>query len=238
MSVTAIKYDVDEVDEIIKLFEKSKGGFVAKLTIKQVFEFNEKIGENHKYKRVNGQLFTKYSRHFWYGTTTNGEYCYGKKRILELNKFKQEQLDEDYIESDLNDILLIVKDNHKSPQKMELLLRKYLNRMSKKYNGINKTNERLLKENKDLKNTVIEIQDAMTNIMFLSQSPYNSLNDMLNVVNDGDKYITFEIENMWDDGTKRLEMLSSLSNNVNNNVVDIKEKVREQRKKDYEARGL
>ena len=80
----------------------------------------------------------------------------------------------------------------------------------------------------------------MTNIMFLSQSPYNALNDMLNGVKDGDKYITFEIENMWDDGVKRLEILSSLSNNSGNynNIVDMQEKVREQRKKKYEDRGL
>ncbi len=240
MSVTALKYDVDEVDEIIRLFEQSKGGFVAQLKIKQVFEFNQKIGNNPKYKRKNGKLFSKYTRHFWYGTTTNGEFCYGKKRILELNRLKEEQLDEDYIASDLNDILLIVKDNLKSPQKMEFILRKYLNKMAKEHDKINKMNEELLEENKKLKNKVIEIQDAMTNIMFLSQSPYNSLNDMLNGVKDGDKYITFEIENMWDDGVKRLEILSSLSNNSGNynNIVDMQEKVREQRKKKYEDRGL
>ncbi|WP_055328855.1 hypothetical protein [Paraclostridium sordellii] len=66
-----------------------------------------------------------------------------------------------------------------------------------------------------IKNQALE--DGITRILFDSQNPNNSLNNMLLLEKSQDVFIMEELKNMFDNDLTTLEKLSSLTNLKNSN---------------------
>ncbi|CEP83698.1 Uncharacterised protein [[Clostridium] sordellii] len=113
--------------------------------------------------------------------------------------------------------MLIIEKNHKNPAKLTKLLCKLFYKYDKRQNNLIKENLKLTKENNDLKIKNQALEDGITRILFDSQNPNNSLNNMLLLEKSQDVFIMEELKNMFDNDLTTLEKLSSLTNLKNSN---------------------
>lgn len=108
-------------------------------------------------------------------------------------------------------------------------------------------NIKLSDDNRNLKNKISILEDTYTNLFFNSQVPNNSLNDMLSLEKSQDKFICEELENMFEDGLNRFNMLANLDydyataneNHRLQNIINLEEKKKQnQRLKELEDEGF
>lgn len=249
MANPRIKYDIDEIDEILDLYKKQlkkEGKLLTEFKSKSVSNFNKELVDNNV-KRKNGKPFTLYKYHFWAGKQAkDGEYNYGKKRIMQKNDELSKSLEGEIKDIDIQDILCIIEKNYKNPTKMTNLICNYIRRQKKKTKRILDENIKLSEENQQLKNQLTKMDDCFTNIFFNSQFPNNSLNDMMTCQKSNDKFIQSELNNMFSDGLQRIEMLTNINydcgpqtDNQLQNIINLDRKKRgEQRVKEAEDEGF
>ena len=213
MANPKIEYDIDEIDEIIDLHKKElkKKGLSMKLKPKSVSDFNTYLVENN-IKRKNGDDFNHYKYHFWAGKQpTTGEFNYGKKVIMKKNEEMVEGIVGESKDADVVDIVTIIQKNYKNVSKLTSLIVQHFNKIKKTNKSLLDNNLKLEEENKRLKERYKKLEDGITTIMFNSQNPNNSLNDMLTFQKSQDKFISDELNMMFEDGNTRFEKLSNLS---------------------------
>lgn len=207
MARPRVEINKDEVKEIIDLYIKEElNGIVSKLSNRGVCKFNEKIANNPVYKRKNGELFTLYKYWVW-GGEYKGEEGYGRLEIKErLEKNEVKVIGEAFI-PDVADIVQLVNDLYTQPTKLIVRLRKIFEHERKE--------KELFKSEKDnykqkYEDTLLKLQmheRAITNLMFQSQSPDNSLNDMFNMCKPTDEICINELSNIFDNSQERLTLL-------------------------------
>ena len=218
MANPKIKYDEEEVDEILELYKSEllKNKLPLKLKTKSVSDFNTYLVENN-IKRKNGKEFFHYKYHFWAGKQpSTGEYNYGKKAIMKKNAEINESILGADEEADMVDIINIIQKNYKNIPKLTKLIVSH-------FRGLKEKNKTLLDENLKLESQVRKfkiqverLENGITTIMFNSQNPNNSLNDMLTLKKHQDVFISDELESMFEDGNSRFEKLCNY--NVMNTV--------------------
>ncbi|WP_160689273.1 hypothetical protein [Clostridium sp. C2-6-12] len=236
MAKTKTIVDKDEVNEIINLFIKEQGGIVPELKFKAISDFNNKIANNEKYKRSNGTLYTLYKYNFW-GGSYKGEFNYGKLRIIELNEKNKVQVVGKEFDSDMADIVTLVNDLYKKPQE----LTKYLISIFEKERKKAKNTETELKDAKDkidiLEDKIANLEEGIANLIYQSQSPNNSLNNMMNLSTSTDSICYDELKHMFDN-TNRFERLKNNSEQQVEGVISIDEINRQKRLKELEEDGF
>ena len=130
---------------------------------------------------------------------------------------------------------------------MTALLCHYIKKQNDKMKIVIDENIKLSDDNRNLKNKISILEDTYTNLFFNSQVPNNSLNDMLSLEKSQDKFICEELENMFEDGLSRFNMLANLDydcapandNNKLQNIINLEEKKRQnQRLKELEDEGF
>lgn len=249
MANPRINYDVDEIDEIIKLYIKKQaelGHIITKYGSSTLSKFNQKLVDDN-IKRENGKSFKLYKYHFWAGKQPNGEYNYGKKKIIELNEELKTELVGDVEAPELNDIILIVNKNYKNPQKLIKLLSVYFFKQDTKIKNLLGENLKLVEQNNKLVNKSKHLEDGITRIMFDSQSAHNSLSNMFNLEKSQDSFILEELNYMFDNDLSKLERLTNIgsSNTQTNensslsNVIEIqKQKLKAKKQQKFEEDGF
>lgn len=234
-SKTAV--DKVEIDEIINLYIKEQGGIVPELKYKALSNFNIEIANTPKYKRSNGELFKLYKYNFW-GGSYNGEYNYGKRRIMELNEKNKVQVVGKEFDSDMADIVAMINNLHKKPQELTRLMIKLFEKERKKA----KETQIELAKQRELNELLIQnieaLEDGITNLIFHSQSPNNSLNNMLNLSKSADSICYDELKNMFGN-TDRFERFKTIEiEKEKDNIVSIEELNRLKRLKELENEGF
>lgn len=229
--------DKEEIDEIINLYIKKQGGFVPELKFKSISDFNIEIANNDKYKRSNGNLFTLYKYNFW-GGSYKGEFNYGKRRIIELNEENKIRVVGKEFVSDMTDIIMLVNDLHKKPQE---LTDRLISLFEKERNNLRKAKCELKEakeKNEQLIQKVSDLEDGITNLIYQSQNPNNSLNNMLDLSKSADSICYDELKNMFGD-TNRFERFKNNTIEENDiSVIDIDEINRRKRFKEFEDEGF
>jgi hypothetical protein len=223
--------DESEIDEIInKFIEEELNGSVAKLSSYSVHKYNEKIANNEKFKRENGKLFRLYKYNIWAGSY-NGQDSYGKKRITELKQTAALSILAEEVPSDVADIALIVNALHKNPAKLTNKLSKIFNSERKRKDLIEAKNKKLKEENDRLKLKIAKMTEAMANFVYQSQSPDNSLNNMLNITKSRDSVCYEEFKEMFahENGKIKKSVSKILKFDEERNDVKVKPLKREQK---------
>lgn len=253
MAKSRTVYDIDEIEEILNLYKnklRKEGKVLTEYKSKSLSNFNAKLVENN-IKRRNGEFFTLYKYNFWAGKNkTTGEFNYGKKIIIQKNEELNKILTSNSNDVSLQDIISIVDKNIKNPNKMTSLLCYYFKKQRDKLETISNENIRLSNENKYLKDKITMMEDIYTNLFFNSQSPNNSLNDMLSFNKIHDTFVNEELENMFEDGLTRFKILANLdypnssTESLNSHyqlqsIIDFKKKKKQsQRLKELEDEGF
>lgn len=207
MARPKVKIDENEINEIIDLYITDElNGIVSKLSNRGVCKFNEKITNNPDYKRKNGELFTLYKYWVW-GGEYKGEQGYGKVEIknrLEKNEVKV--IGEAFI-PEVTDIVQLVNNLYTQPTKLILRLRKIFEKERKEKELFKAEKEKYKKKYEETLSKLQMHEKAVTNLMFQSQSPDNSLNDMFNMSKSSDEICCNELSNIFDNSKERLNVL-------------------------------
>ena len=246
MAKQKTQFDIDEVNEILDLYKnkiRKEGNILTEYKCKSVSNFNEYLVEENV-KRSNGEPFTLYKYNFWAGRhRSTGEYNYGKKIIMQRNEELQKQLSKEAKDLELQDIISIIDKNINDKNKVTALLCHYIKKQKDKMKIVIDENIKLSDDNRNLKNKISILEDTYTNLFFNSQVPNNSLNDMLSLEKSQDKFICEELENMFEDGLNRFNMLANLDydyataneNHRLQNIINLEEKKKQnQRLKELE----
>lgn len=222
--------DKEEINEIIELYIKEVlNGTISKLSNKGVSEFNKTIAQNPEYKRKNGSLFTLYKYNIWAGTY-NDEDCYGKARIKEIKKNNEITLMGNEFSAETSDINQIINKLYDKPELLVYQLTKMFSEERKKLLTLLSDNKKLEQEVETAKKQIALFDTAVTNFIYQSQSPSNSLNDMLLLTKEEDAFCYAELKQMFNSGGKQLSTLvDKVKHNVKkvDNVVDFTKKSEE-----------
>lgn len=236
MAKSKTSYDIEEIDEIINLYIKEQGIVDSELKFKSISDFNYKIANNEKYKRDNGDLYKLYKYNFW-GGGYKGEYNYGKQRIIELNEKNKVKVVGKEFNNDLADIVAMINSLHKKPQKLIQRMSNLFDKERKKTSQIEGELKRLKEVNYQLEKKIEALETGITNLIFYSQNPNNSLNNMLRLSKSGDSICYDELVNMFND-TNRFERVNSQKESDSENIISIDEINRLKRLKELEDDGF
>lgn len=237
MAKSKTTIDNVEIDEIINLYIKEQGGIVPELKYKAISNFNIEIADNPKYNRSNGGLFKLYKYNFW-GGSYNGEYNYGKVRIMELNEKNTVQVVGKEFDSDMADIVAMINDLHKKPQELTHLMIKLFEKERKKSKETQIELSKQKEINKLLMQNIEALEDGITNLIFHSQSPNNSLNNMLNLSKSADSICYDELKNMFGNTDRFERFKTNEVEKQDSNIVPIEELNRLKRLKELEDEGF
>lgn len=236
MARPRIEIDTTEINEIIDLYIKEElNGIVSKLTNRGVCKFNEQIASNPNYKRNNGQPFNLYKYWVW-GGQYNGEDGLGKIEIKKRLKRNEVRVVGENFLPDVSDIVQLVNDLHNKPIKLITRLRKIFERERKEKELFKLEKVKYKKMYEETLSKLEMQQKAITNLMFQSQSPDNSLNDMFNMSKPTDNICINELINIFNCSEERLSQLLtplSKSSNINSidNIIDMSSKLNSDRYK-------
>lgn len=236
MAKTKTFYDIEEIDEIIELYIKHYGGVISELKFKTISDFNSKIANNQNYQRKNGNLYKLYKYNFW-GGSYKGEYNYGKKRIIEINKKNKVRTVGNEFQSDISDIVAMINSLHKNPQKLIQMMSRLFDKERKKILKLEADYKKLKEDNYNLLNKIENLETGITNLIFYSQNPNNSLNNMLNISKSEDSICYDELVNMFND-INRFERINFKNESCSENVISIDEANRLKRLKELEEDGF
>lgn len=232
-----INVDIEEIEEIIELYVKENGGIIQELKFKSISNFNNKIANNNDYKRKNGELFNLYKYNFW-GGSYNGEYNYGKKRILEYNSNIEIKVVGEEFSNGTNDILNLVNNLHKKPQELIKCLVKIYDKERTLLEDTKKALEKEQTINKELQEQLKNYENGITNLIIQSQSPNNSLRNMLNLEKSADAICYDELKNMFNNNNERFKELISQQDNTKENVISMDKLNKARRKSLLEDEGF
>ncbi|MDC4243914.1 hypothetical protein [Clostridium perfringens] len=231
MAKTKTEVDKDEVEEIIDLYIKENGGMVSELKYKAISDFNAHIA-SEGVLRANGNPFKLYRYNFW-GGSYDGKFNYGKRAIIERNNKNKVHVIGPQFDADVVDIIGCVNDLHKKPQELIDVLVKIFQKERKK---IKELNEELDEKNKKLdayKSKIEKMEKGYANLFFQSQSPSNSLNNMMSLSKSADSVCYDELKNMFGDLNRFDRIIQSQVNEKQmNNVTDINKQRKAQKLKD------
>lgn len=201
------KIDKDEINEIINLYiKKVLNGNTMKLSANGITKFSAQIAKNETYIRQNGLLFNKYKYTIWAGNYQGNDY-YGKQRINEIkNEAEVKGVGEAFNPVTL-DIIRLLEDSKNVDDKLKLRLCKIFDKERKYKNELEKDLENIKRENKKLRQKIDMMEKSIINLMFQSQSPDNSLNDMFNATRSTDVICCREMENIFNEGSERIKIL-------------------------------
>lgn len=220
MAKNKTSFDMEEIDEIINLYIENQGGFTTELKYKAVSDFNIEI-VNCKHKRKNGQLFTLYKYNFWCGSY-NGEYNYGKKRIIEFNEKNKVQVVGHEFDSEVFDIITLINDLHKKPQELTKYLVSIFEKERKKHKEIKTQLELANKDILKLENKISALENGFTNLFFQSNSPNTSLDNMMNLSKSMDSVCYDELKNMFGN-TDRFKRNINMIKEKEKSIINIEE---------------
>lgn len=227
--------DLEEVDEIVNLYIESRGGFTTDLKFKAISDFNIKI-VNDKYKRKNDKMFTLYKYNFW-GGSYNGEFNYGKKRIIELNEKNKVHVVGHEFDNEVIDIITLVNDLHNKPQELTKYLVSIFEKERKKHKDV-ENQLALAKETiSKLENKIAVFENGFTNLFFQSNSPNTSLDNMMNLSKSMDSVCYDELKNMFGN-TDRFKRNKDITTKKDESAIDIDEVDRLRRLKSLEEDGF
>ena len=231
MARKKIQFDEEEINEILDLYIEIKlNGVVSKLSNNGVCNFNKEIADNDNFIRKNGKKFNLYKYNFWAGKY-NGEDGYGKKKITERKEKSEVKVVGERFAPDVVDVIKLVNDFHKKPAELSRRLCKLFNRQIQEKEMLNKRLEAVTKQNTEMRERIEMMDTALTNIMFQSQSPGNSLNNMFSLSKTEDEFCYKEFKNMFNNNEERInKMIKSTYSSVDqegskdSNVVPINSK--------------
>lgn len=206
----------DEIDEIVDLYIKEiLNGNEIEISGSGVTKFNELIANNIDYKRKNGELFNLYGYTIWAGKY-KGEDYYGKKKIKEIKERNEVKVIGEGFNPVILDIIKLVDNLSKKPEVLKARLCKIFNRERTKISYLEKEIQKLKEDKVKLESKITLLDTSITNLMFLSQSYDNSLNDMFYMTKSSDGVCYDEFINIFNENNSRLNKL------LNNNLIDNK----------------
>lgn len=223
-----IKYDIDEVNEIITKKLKSIDGDISKLSYHSVNQFNKLLVKN-KSQNYQGKVFTDYGSYFW-----SGEYLdrssFGKERIDFYKKHKEIMPMGELYDIDLTDIELIFSNNKDN---VETIKRRIM-KVFKKERSSNANNEEMFiqmqKELQIQKALVKQYKEAIYMMFYNSQDSRNSLDDVISVKSPGDQILMNEINNLFNPDMSlvdyikyRNKAINDINSNIESNIINIAE---------------
>lgn len=222
--------DEKEIDEILNLFIKTRlHGVVSKLSYNGVKKFNEEIAFNDNYIRENGEQFKLYKYNFWAGKY-NGVDLYGKKKIDEKKKQTEVKAVGEMFSPDILDVIALVDKLHTKPEELSRRLCKLFDRQIRE-NEMLKNRLSIEIEQKEVLRKKLEMMGtACTNIMFQSQSPNNSLNDMFKLRKEQDVIPYNELVSMFNEDEERINKLirlvsaTTISEKTKENIIQMPKK--------------
>lgn len=232
MAKTKTKVDKEEIEEIIDLYIKEKGGVVSELKYKAISDFNARIA-SEGLLRANGKAFKLYKYNFW-GGSYDGEFNYGKQAIIKRNNKNKVHVIGREFDADVIDIISCVNDLHKKPQELIDVLVKIFEKERKKNKELD---EELAEKNKKLdeyKNKINRLEKGFANLFFQSQSPSNSLNNMMALSKSADSICYDELKNMFGD-VNRFDRVAQINESQMVNVTDIN---KQKKVKELEEEGF
>lgn len=213
-------YDIEEVEEIVKLTLKSVNGIREKLTPNLVWGFNKELGKDHKQLRENGKSFTVYGYHFWY---TESEF--GRKKIEEVKNAKASEgftLAGESFVPEMKDISVLVTRFHNKPDELIRRLTKLMMNDRDKLQMYKEQYEQSREENRVLKEKM-EMQARVYLTAFMeSACASNSLPDVLTLKRSDDDLLKDELYNVF--GADLDNVLSNKkagSSSSYGNIIDI-----------------
>lgn len=236
MSKVKTGYDEQEIDEIINLYIKEHGGVLREVQYNAVSKFNVKIANNEDYRRENGELFKLYKYNFW-GGAYQGQYNFGKRKIIEFNeKNKIHVVGKEY-DAHIGSIVAMIHELHKKPHKLTKLLVDLFEDKLITIEKLKKDNLALKQEVENLKSNNKYLNDSYTALFCHSQSPNNSLNNMMNMSKKADSVCYDILLNMFGN-LDRFEQFKIKEENTNDNIVSMEDLARLKRLKELEDEGF
>ncbi|GKX66900.1 hypothetical protein [Inconstantimicrobium mannanitabidum] len=203
--------DENEIYEIIHLYVIEKlNGIVSKLSNNGVYNFNKQIAQNPKFARKNGELFKLYKYQVW-GGQYKGEDGIGKKKIREIKENNTVRVIGENFTPSIIDIIQLVNDLHSKPEKLISRLCKIFERKEKLIGEYESREIKYIKQIAQLKQKLEMMDKGITNLMFQSQSPGNSLNDMFNMTQKEDSICFYELKNIFNNDNERIMGLLELT---------------------------
>lgn len=231
-----LKYDADEVDEIIKMKLNELGGLANKLTFNNVKIFNDKIANNPKYKRADGSLYKNYGYTFW---VSKG--YYGYETILKKKQSDEFKLAGESFLPEVKDILVLVEKFHKKPNILSARLVKLFEDDRKKLNHLLEQNNKLMEALKETKDELEQFKVGFASIFYNSANPHNSLDNVLALTKSGDPDIKDELKTMFNDDVDLFGNKSTVVNfpkKANDNVVVDMQSIIEENLKELDEEGF
>ena len=211
-------YDVEEVEEIVKLTLKSLNGIREKLTPNLVWKFNKELGKDHEKLRENGKPFTVYGYHFWY---TESEF--GRKKIEEVKNAKASEgftLAGESFVPEMKDIAVLVTKFHKKPDELIRRLTKLMVNDRDKMQMYKEQYEKSREENRELKEKMDKQKRVYLTLFMESANANNSLPDVLSLKRSDDDLLKDELYNVF--GEDLDDVLSNKKASLSyDNVIDV-----------------
>lgn len=220
--------DEKEINEIIELYIKEElNGIVSGLSNNGVCNFNKKIANNPKYKRENGETFKLYKYQVW-GGQYNGEDGIGKTKIREKKEKNEVKVIGEGFSPVTLDIKSLVENLHSKPEKLITRLCRIFERKERIIKEYEERESKHKKQIEQLQQKIEMMDKALTNLMFQSQSPGNSLNDMFNMTKKEDSICRTEFKNMFNNDKERISALLELTANkeeLKSKIVELNSKL-------------
>lgn len=188
-------YDMEEVEEIVKLTLKNLNGIREKLTPNLVWTLNKELAKDSKNLRKNGAPFTLYGYHFWY---TESEF--GRKKIEEVKNAKANEgftLAGESFVPEMKDIAVLVTKFHKKPDELIRRLTKLMITDRDKLQMYKEQCDDLKKENIKLKEKIDMNKKRYLTLFMESANSSNSLPDVLSLKRSDDDLLKDELYNVF-----------------------------------------
>lgn len=231
-----LKYDEEEVDEIIKMKLDELGGLSNKLTFNNVKILNDKIANNPEYKRADGSLYRKYGYTFW---VSKG--YYGYETILKKKQSNEFKLAGESFLPEVRDILVLTEKFHKNPSVLSARLVKLFEDDRKKLTHLQEQNSELMVALKEAKDELEQFKKGFASIFYNSVNPHNSLDDVIALTKSGDPNIKDELKTMFNDDVDLFGNKSSVTNfhkKSNDNIVVDMQSIIEENLKELDDEGF
>lgn len=215
-----------EAKEILELAFKDVGFVKSKLTYNSVCKFNERIANNEKYVRENGELFNIYPVRFW-SREYNGVPYYGKQIIDERKADKTISAGEIF-ELENKDIYALVDRYHNKPDELKKRLADLFEKDRKLIKDLKHRNGQLTTKVDNYKNELRDFQEGFATLFWNSSSTFNSLDDIITLERNEDSLVHEELLNMFGgDEAKVIEIanrnalkIAPVPNETNDTVIE------------------
>lgn len=223
-----MQYDSREISEIIELKLKSVNNDINKLTYNSVFKFNQYLVESRR-KNSRNENYNLYGYSFW-ATDYKGIPNYGKEQIDLYKQRHPPIIAGEVFEVAIDDIITVIDYNQDDLNKMKKMLIKIFQK-ERKSNAIN--DRRFLEMQQELneyKKLVNQYKQALFMMFYNSKTSNNSLNDVITLKTDGDRYIQNEIYNIFNGNVELIDEIAcnkenaqykKLKESLNDNVLDL-----------------